>query len=122
MPNAAQHGLIGAAAGGATYVLMCRYYKRQLDFGEFLVCAGAGLLSAAVPDLLEPALHPHHRQLAHSVTTGGLLAKYASIMCCAENGTWDEFRKILVASAIGGYISHLVADGCTPRGLPLLGK
>ncbi len=122
MPNAAQHGMIGAAAGAGTYWLMCRYYNRQPDLGELLVCAGAGFLSAAVPDVLEPAAHPHHRQLAHSATVGTALVKYAMTMCCAENVKWTPEQKTLVAALVAGYVSHLVADGCTPRGLPLLGK
>jgi hypothetical protein len=100
---------------------MCRYYNRRVDLGELLLCAGAGLLSGGVPDVLEPALHPHHRQLAHSVTVGGLLAKFGVERCSFKNGEWDQFHKILAAALIAGYISHLVADGCTPRGLPLLG-
>jgi len=122
MANVADHGLIGGAVGAGTYLVLCRYFQRQADLGEFLVCAAAGCMGAVMPDLLEPAVHPHHRQIAHSVTVGGLLTKCGIDVCTPENCTWDEFHKILLACAIAGYVSHLAIDGCTPRGLPLLGK
>ena len=100
---------------------MCRYYKRRPDFGELLVCAGLALVAGAAPDLFEPAAHPHHRQLAHSVAAGGVLTKFAFDKCGFLNCEWDEFAKIAMAAGIAGYISHLVADACTPCGLPLLG-
>lgn len=120
MPNSAQHLAIGAVAGTGTYLLMCRYYNRKVDLAEALVCAGAGMAGAALPDLLEPALHPHHRKIAHSITAGGALTKFSLDRCASANGEWTEFGKIVFASAGAGYISHLVADGCTPRGLPML--
>jgi hypothetical protein len=71
MANAKQHAVIAAIAGGGTYLAMCRFHERPLDFGELLVCAGLAIVAGTAPDLLEPATHPHHRQLAHSVTAGG---------------------------------------------------
>lgn len=121
MANAKEHAVIGAIAGGGTYLAMCSYYHRPPSFGEFLFCAGIGLLSGSAPDLLEPAVHPHHRQLAHSFTTGGVLAKFAVEKCGSANCEWEEFSKIAVACGIAGYVSHLAADACTPRCLPLLG-
>src|SRR2546421_4330066 len=109
MANAAEHGGVGAAAGGVAYLAMCKYYNRQPTFGEFLLCVGVGLVAAAVPDLVEPALHPHHRQLAHSFTTGGLLLKFATEKCSSAC-EWDEFQKILLTAASAGYLSHLALD------------
>lgn len=122
MPNAAQHAAIGGVAAGGTYLVMCRYYRRQPRLGEFVICGGAGVLATGLPDLLEPAAHPHHRQFAHSLVVGGLLAKFALEECGASNKDWGEFPKIFLAVLIVAYISHLIADGFTPRGLPLLGQ
>jgi inner membrane protein len=118
--SAKGHAVIAVIAGGGTYLAMCKYYRRQPSFGEFLVCAGFALVAGAAPDLLEPATHPHHRQLAHSFTAGGLLAKFALDKCSFGNCEWDQFAKIAMASGIAGYLSHLVADACTPRCLPLI--
>lgn len=122
MANSAEHAVAGGAVGLGMYLALCRYYKRQPKLGEALICTGVAIVTAGVPDLIEPALHPHHRQFAHSVTAGGLVTKLALAKCGIENELWDEFQKILAAAAVAGYVSHLVLDGCTPHGLPLLGK
>jgi inner membrane protein len=120
MANMKEHAWIGAGAGVLTYITMCRYYERPLDLGEMLGCALMSTAAAMVPDILEPALNPHHRNFAHSVVTGSALARFATDRCRVDNRDWEEFQKILWASATAGYLSHLVADACTPRGLPLL--
>ena len=121
MPNAAQHGAIGAAAGAATYLGMSKFYNRPVDLGELLLCAGAATLAAALPDLFEPAFCPNHRQFAHSITAIGLLAKFAYEKC-GRKCEWEAFQKIFWACIVAGYVSHLVADALTPRGLPVVGK
>jgi membrane-bound metal-dependent hydrolase YbcI (DUF457 family) len=100
--------------------VLCRHYEHEPKLGECLLCVGVGLITAGVPDIVEPAIYPCHRQLAHSVTAGGLMTKIAMEKCGGENG-WD-FQNVLLTVAIAGYVSHLVLDGCTPRGLPLLGS
>jgi membrane-bound metal-dependent hydrolase YbcI (DUF457 family) len=120
MANAKEHAVIAVIAGGSTYLGLCSYYKRQPSLGEFLVCAGLAPVAGAAPDLLEPAIHPHHRQLAHSFTVGGALAKFAIEKCGNGNCEWEEFSKIAMACGAAGYLSHLVADACTPRCLPLV--
>ena len=120
MANAADHAKYGALAGGAAYLIMCRFYDRQPDLDELLICAGAGLLSARLPDVIEPADHPHHRQFAHSFATGGILVRLAANQCAVENGGLTESQKILLAASIAGYLSHVVADACTPRCAPLI--
>jgi inner membrane protein len=120
MANAAEHALYGGLAGGVTYLVMCQYYERQPDLLELLICSGAAVLSGGLPDAIEPAIHPHHRQFAHSFTTGGILLRIATYQCGVENSGLGQFQKILLASAIAGYLSHLIADACTPRCVPLV--
>lgn len=122
MPNFKQHLMISAVASGVTYFAMCRYYGRPANFGEFLTCEGAGVFSGAAPDLIEPAINPNHRALGHSVTLGAGLAKIAVDKCDRENSDWRQFSKILVAVIVVCYLAHLIADGLTPKGLPLLGR
>jgi len=120
MASASEHALYGGLAGGITYLFMCQHYDRQPDLLELLVCAGTGVLTGAVPDALEPADHPHHREFAHSFTAGALLLRLANDQCGIENGELGQFQKILLASGIAGYVSHLVADVCTPKRLPVI--
>jgi inner membrane protein len=122
MPNASQHALIGGTAAGITYLALSRYYQRQPDFGEFVTCALLGVAAAGVPDILEPAITPHHRQFAHSITLGTGLTKWAMDFCRRENCEGDPFPRILLGCALAAYLSHLAADFATPRGLPVLGR
>lgn len=122
MPNLKQHLAIGAVAGAGTYLAMCHYYERKPCWGEALTCVGVGLVGGALPDALEPAVHPNHRAICHSLALGTGMTKIALAKCSRANGVWDEFDKILVAVAVVSYLSHLVADGCTPKGLPILHK
>jgi membrane-bound metal-dependent hydrolase YbcI (DUF457 family) len=73
-------------------------------------------------DMLEPALSPDHRNVAHSFVAGSTLLSFARHRCGVDNCDWEEFQKILWAAATTGYLSHLLADASTPRGLPLLCK
>jgi inner membrane protein len=120
MANFKEHAGWGVGVGIATYAVICRYYKRQFDFVEMLVCAAVATVAAVVPDVIEPALDPNHRSFAHSVAAGSGLLGLAVDRCGADNTQWDEWYKILGAVATAGYVSHLVLDGCTPLGLPLL--
>jgi inner membrane protein len=120
MASLREHAWLGAGTGALTYILMCRYYDRSFDFGEMLGCAAVSTAAAMVPDILEPALSPNHRNVAHSFVAGSGLFSFARNRCGVDNRDWEEFQKILWAAATTGYLSHLLADASTPRGLPLL--
>jgi membrane-bound metal-dependent hydrolase YbcI (DUF457 family) len=122
MPNFKEHLALSAIVSAGTYFAMCRYYDRQPNLGEFLVCEGIGIASGAAPDILEPATNPHHRALGHSLAFGAGLTKFAITTCNRENGSWEELLKIAAAVATVSYVVHLVADGFTPNGLPLFGR
>jgi membrane-bound metal-dependent hydrolase YbcI (DUF457 family) len=122
MPNFRKHLALSAIVSAGTYFAMCRYYDRQPNLGEFLICEGIGIAAGAAPDILEPATDPHHRGLGHSVALGTVLTKLAITNCNRENANWQEFLKITAAAATVSYVVHLIADGFTPNGLPLLGR
>ncbi len=87
--------------------------------------AGAGLAAAAtnLPDILEPAVNPHHRQFFHSLAFGGLLIAGGKALYDWQPET-DEGRFWRKAGLIGlgAYLCHLALDATTPRSLPLLGR
>jgi len=112
-----------------------------------LVCSLSGMGGGVMPDILEPAVSPNHRSVAHSlVAAGGLVvaAKASYHVKCLERAAaceqraallvvgsqeWGKERRsaaawrVIAASALGfvaGYASHLVLDGATPRSLPVV--
>lgn len=80
-------------------------------------------LCTNLPDILEPAVHPHHRQFFHSVAFAALIGG-----CVYKLYQWEtetEMEKILkfcLLVAGSAYLIHLAMDACTRRSLPLLGK
>lgn len=119
MPNAGTHAKIGAAAGAIAYICMCRLYDHPLDLVELSICILASTAAAALPDILEPALTPNHRSVAHSVATLTLVVGVLAEHLCTDHERVESFRKILLACLGAGYITHLVADSRTPSGLPV---
>jgi len=77
MANLKEHAWLGAGTGVLTYMLMCRYCDRPFDFGEMLGCAVVSTAAAMVPDILEPALSPNHRNVAHRLVAGSVLLSFA---------------------------------------------
>ena len=104
-------------------------------------------MAGSLPDILEPALTPNHRSVAHSVATGYVVAavkvdEWSSY--CRERAedyrhrqlqqVLDPIRRTLywlaemfwrfAAGCLNGlqagYASHLALDMFTPSGLPLV--
>jgi inner membrane protein len=120
MPNARTHMIIGAVTTAVAALVDDKPSKVTHNI------VAAPLIGAAVarlPDILEPALHPNHRQLFHSITT--LLAVGTGVIKAYKWEPETPFEGVLRGLIVLGgvaYISHLLADGSTPKGLPLFGK
>ncbi|MCJ9429669.1 metal-dependent hydrolase [Kordiimonas marina] len=122
MPNRDIHVLAGAIAGA----LLTKDSEDSNDTDpttSVLVGAAAGAVGGRLPDILEPALHPNHRQFFHSYAVLGLLGCgfYHAAKWSPETG-WEKCLRYLTLGMIGGYACHLLFDGTTPKGLPLVGK
>lgn len=77
----------------------------------------------SLPDLLEPATSPNHRQFFHSLAFAGIVAHglRRAYRWRPEDSSQSLVR--LVGLAIGGsYLAHLAMDFNTPRSLPLIGR
>ena len=119
MANGADH----TKAGVLTGVAMACYGKSQGKDVNPLLAIGASTVFSRLPDWIEPATNPHHRQFFHSI---GFLVMLGYGM----KKTYDwrpkykggQALRFLTLCAGAGYISHLALDGLTPRSLPLLGK
>lgn len=121
MPSAIVHRT-GAAAIVGAYLM-----AREAQEGKSTLAPLGGSLLAAVcatvPDILEPAIHPHHRQGFHSVTMATLVggAIYALKQWQPETEGEKLLRSCLLIAA-WAYLIHLAMDACTKRSLPLFGK
>ena len=90
---------------------------------RIVALSGVGALSGSLPDLIEPAINPNHRQFFHSVTFAFALAAGMR-----ELYTWQPVEPLhkltrgIALAASGAYLIHLAMDSTTPKSIPLLGK
>src|SRR5262245_30447549 len=122
MPGFTAHFVIGAATGAAVNTV-CQWSRRseqsdaRFDFGEMVVCSMAAGAGACLPDMLEPADSPFHRQLCHSIVAAALVAYLISVDHTLRLG-WGG-RMLLWMVGLG-YLSHIAADATTPRCIPVV--
>jgi len=121
MPNAMAHRY-GAALG-----IGCAIAIHESNNGETtarpLLGAAGGAIFGTLPDILEPALHPNHRQFFHSIAALGLVS--TGLYKLYKWDPDDDFYKVVRALsmvACGAYIIHLAMDSGTPKSLPLVGR
>lgn len=121
MPNGNTHRLIAALAVGGTSLANEAIHGEVT--GKPLLSALIASLLTNLPDMIEPASNPYHRQFFHSVLFGGAVA-YAGVKAyewLAEDDFEKAVRALLMVGC-GAYLVHLLADSTTPRSLPLVGK
>jgi inner membrane protein len=118
VPNGNTHLLVGAGLGFAGYLVYCQAFDRKFELGEALLAAGACVLGSVSPDILEPAVHPWHRGPCHSMTAGSGAARLAWTPWTGDSNF--DLATLLLGFFALGYLSHLMMDACTPRGVPLL--
>jgi inner membrane protein len=139
MANRSDHDVVGLLTGVVSTVLGATLQGRTVDLCELVGGAAGGALLSRAPDVLEPALHPNHRQFAHSMVTAGTLgavavpaafrAQHNLARQAAQMQSADPVRAAVyhllagfVAGAVPGYLSHVALDACTPKGIPLMGR
>jgi hypothetical protein len=121
MANRVAHQL-GAAlvvGGVAAYDESSRGESTAKPLMAALMAGAAGKL----PDQIEPAIHPHHRQFFHSwIVAGGIgYAMYRLYRWKPETEGEKLLKGVLMVLG-GAYLTHLAMDSVTCRSLPLLGK
>lgn len=130
MPSRQQHlkesafvgGLVGLAYSTVRQLAeMRRGVRQRFDIGEAAQYTGLGVVFGAagglLPDGLEPAYCPHHRQFFHSYAMGAGVCY--GIRKVVDADVPDELKLITLCTG-AGYLTHLASDSATPFGLPLL--
>lgn len=123
MPNFKTHAMAGVASGIGVSLYeyqRCKEKYPNIDFDlpQLIFNIAAGLAGAILPDKLEPAYHPNHRSSCHSLVAAGVNA--GGINATGDSEQLDPRWKSAAKSFFIGYLSHLVLDGRTPKGLPLV--
>ena len=121
MPCGTTHRLINFTAT-ASY-LASRPEDQQKGIAHPLVGGTASALLASLPDIIEPAIHPHHRQFFHSIAFAGLVG-YGLHRAYHWKPETDGQELLRIAALLVGsaYLLHLAADMFTARSIPVLGK
>lgn len=121
MPRASTHRLGAALAVFSVHAAHEKTAGKQ-TLAPFASAALADV-SSTLPDLIEPACHPNHRQFFHSITFLAIVG-----VGLHKLFTWepeDEIETTLkwgLVAVAGAYGVHLLMDACTRKSLPLVGK
>lgn len=118
MPNAAAHKTGAAIAVGL--ITATATYKQDNAFVKTTIASALAHFMGTLPDLLEPATNPNHRQFFHSLTFLGLVGTgmYKLYQWEAEDEL-DKLIRFALLAAGGAYVTHLLMDSTTPKGLPV---
>ncbi len=149
MPGRRTHGYVGATAGGAWAGITAPEGLGSQLAGVLLGGVAGGAVGGMVPDWLEPASTPNHRDLAHSWLmlvavsqtkfTGWQRHFHATAVAYEAlagdpqvTDGWRFWYQVLawvcrflagfLAGLQAGYASHLTLDALTPFGLPLVAR
>lgn len=111
-------------AGFATGVFLAeRERQAGVRTAQPLLRGTAAAFLTKLPDILEPATSPNHRQFFHSLAFAALLG-----VALHELNKWQpesaggELLKALGQAAIPAYLIHLFLDSLTAKSLPLVGR
>jgi membrane-bound metal-dependent hydrolase YbcI (DUF457 family) len=146
--NGKAHTLGGIVGGPTAGISLSIQANRKPTFVEACGWVAAGIGGARVPDILEPAFCPRHREFCHSGTV--LAIDLAALQSQTMQNWIEELRSKareyhLWAQAnpdgalmysllayflefcagalpgfLGGYASHLILDSTTPCGIPAI--
>jgi membrane-bound metal-dependent hydrolase YbcI (DUF457 family) len=119
------------AIGSGLAIALAAYYEAT-EFqakspgeasGRALMAGGLGAMCGSLPDLIEPATSPHHRQFFHSLAFG--LMAFEGLRRVYRWHPEDDLNRAirgLTLIAGGAYLIHLAMDSTTPMSLPLVGR
>lgn len=122
MPNAAAHTL-GAAIGVGLIHMAHENATERRPSGMPFASAGLAACFGCLPDRLEPAVHPNHRQFFHSLAFGALVFYVGKkVYEWRPEDDFDKATRYVALVGIAAYCVHLAMDALTKKSLPLVGK
>jgi inner membrane protein len=119
--NAAEHRISAALALATAGASLAPTDNDRLPHAA-AGCVG-GYCLGTLPDLIEPATSPHHRQFFHSLFFAAFLG-YGVYKAYRWEPQTPEGKFVRVAGLIAGgaYLVHLALDATTKRSLPAIGR
>ena len=121
MANGKTHIVAGCVAGLAV-ACIDKDEEKSLAHNP-LVAIPVGGIFGKLPDILEPATNPHHRQFCHSIVVlAGIGYGLKKAYDWKPENNKEALCRGLILVAGAGYLSHLLFDATTPMSLPLIGK
>jgi membrane-bound metal-dependent hydrolase YbcI (DUF457 family) len=121
MSNGTTHRLVAFGVG----TLAVAHHETAAGRKSLLPLLGGAVASVLtnLPDWLEPALHPNHRQFFHSILFATIVAKCMQAVHQWQPKTESDklLRGVLLVGG-GAYLTHLLLDFFTAKSLPLVGK
>lgn len=119
--NGPTHRLVAGSA--AALFVAHRDHVAGTPSARPILAGLATALTTCLPDILEPATSPNHRQFFHSLVWAGLVvAAVAKLREWKPTKPGEVLLKDLAMCAAAGYLIHLTLDAMTKKSLPLLGK
>ncbi len=113
------------AAGAAAFAIssVCANNTNARDMPHPVMAGTFATVLASLPDWIEPATNPHHRQFFHSVVfAGGIAYGLKRAYQWQPESDGEKFLRHFLLIAGGAYLIHLALDASTSRSLPLIGK
>lgn len=121
MANGSTHRMAAAVVVGSA----CFYAEANQQTKTVKPFVGTGLAAILtnLPDMIEPASHPNHRQFFHSLAFAGLLGLATrKVYQWETDNLFDEATRFILLVGSAAYFVHLLLDFSTPRSLPIVGK
>lgn len=122
MSSGPTHRLTAAAIAFAATSISAND-ERIRDLPHPILAGGLATVLTNLPDWIEPATNPHHRQFFHSlVFAGGIAYGMKRAYEWIPQDDRGRLLRHLLLIAGGAYLVHLALDACTRRSLPFIGK
>ena len=118
--NTEEHLFVGGLIGLGGYVLFKLANQKPLNFFEAVLFSIGGAIAGILPDLLEPATNPNHRSFFHSIISLSTITAGNGAIWDSINQSLTDDQKAAISILSASYCSHLVTDGMTKKGLPII--